>query len=252
MEELLGKTHISRVRASLMNVITAGDFEEFVARQLSPLAPSIYIGMNRVFSIGQEDDQDLAKMRLDLYQTKRQYLLKLAESKQGFQVLEPVVCSTELYGSNFHDYVFNCRRNIGFENQPDDVANTIRFASLARNNGLYMLPKLIRISRVGAEVKVRCTNRPVTLRSLIDDRLVMQEHGQALVQGLLKAFLQLQEAHISLRTIQPSSIRFHAGEWQPLFSDISHACTMGSMPADNSPVSEPYSSHYMKMMGGWK
>jgi hypothetical protein len=59
LEELLGQTHISRLRASLMNVITAGDFEEFVARQLSPLSFSNYIGMNRLFSIDQEDDQDL-------------------------------------------------------------------------------------------------------------------------------------------------------------------------------------------------
>jgi hypothetical protein len=128
-----------------MNVIAAGDFEEFVARQLSPLFFSNYIGMNRVFSIDQEDDQDLAKMRLDLYQTKRQYILKLAEIKTAPQVLEPVLCSTEMYGSNFHDYVFNCRRNLRFEDQPDDVANIIRFASLARNKGLSMLPKLIRI-----------------------------------------------------------------------------------------------------------
>jgi hypothetical protein len=27
---------------------------------------------------------------------------------------------------------------------------------------------------------------------------------------------------------------------------------MGSEPTDNSPVSEPYSSHYMRAMSGWK
>lgn len=82
-----------------------------------------------------------------------------------------------------------------------------------------MLPQLVKVSKVDAELRVRVTNRPRVLRSVIGDRRCMEEHGQAIIKGLLQAFFGLQQGGIVCRNIQPSTIRYRKDDWDPMFSD---------------------------------
>lgn len=105
-----------------------------------------------------------------------------------------------------------------------------------------MLPHLLGVTKVNSEVRVKVTSNPLTLRSIIADRVKMQEFGPAIFRNLVKAFLDIQEAGISCRTIQPSSIRMKIGEWKPVFTDISSICGTGDKPLDDCRVSAPYTS----------
>jgi hypothetical protein len=64
-----------------------------------------------------------------------------------------------------------------------------------------MLPKFMSFVKYGPEVRIRVSNRPILLRDIIDNRLMMEANGQDIVKKLLKGVLQIQEEGISMRTI---------------------------------------------------
>jgi hypothetical protein len=192
---------MKKIRTQALTPIAYGRFEVYVASLLSPTDASKYLDLDRLYSIIMDEDEANAMLRQELYERKRGILLNLAEAEKGKVLLPDGVVTHRRLENTLTDIYFDLRRTYTQEYLPDTVAKTIRFACLAQRKSLDMLPQLVKVSRVDAELRVRVTNRPRMLRSVIGDRRCMEQHGQAIIKGLLQAFFGLQQGGIACRNI---------------------------------------------------
>lgn len=82
---------------------------------------------------------------------------------------------------------------------------------------------------------------PISLRQVLNDRSDIESKGKLLVKSLLNAFCELEEAGVTLRNIQPTSIWLTQDLSKAMFSDVRKISDADKEPDMRSLNYPPYS-----------
>ena len=78
------------------------------------------------------------------------------------------------------------------------------------------------------QVRLELTKLPLTLRSIIGNRSIMQERGKSIIILLIKALTELEQANVTHRSINPNNIQLPQDLSNIVLADLSNMVDAGS------------------------
>ena len=118
----------------------------------------------------------------------------------------------------------------------------LQFAKIFQINQLRHLQHFVSISRLGMQVRLELTKLPLTLRSIIGNRSIMQERGKGIIILLIKALTELEQANVTHRSINPNNIQLPQDLSNIVLADLSNMVDAGGEVDYEQGAEAPYCS----------
>jgi hypothetical protein len=130
-------------------------------------------------------------------------LLKLAQQTGQPKVLQPGVSMKVFTSHMTMKLVFDMRCDPGKDWVAEVLLRHLKFSLLSKNKALQCLPHFQALERSGTEAQLKVATLPLSLRTVLNDRTLVLQHGQGLVKSLLLAKKSLEDQGIIVRNLAP-------------------------------------------------
>ena len=117
--------------------------------------------------------------------------------------------------------VWCIKPNIYQEERPDSIMRFINLARFASSRHVRTLPQYQSLARNGTHLSLKLTSGYRPLRSMLHNRVLMQEKVSVLIKALLTAYLDVSNHKLTLRNLSPSTVMLDQTLSSVIFSDIS-------------------------------
>ena len=181
MQQFIGGKYLLRLRAPLLTKLARGTFSASVEEHALSKYGVCIQEITYMYSFHMEPDEINSQKRWVKYTVLRELLLRIIHDKdQDHPVPNFGLAAIEEPNSNSFS-VWDLSRRLECEHIPGEIMRQLQYAKTFELNQRQHLQHFVGISRQGMQVCLELTQLPMTLRCIIGDRRLMQEHGKRFI-----------------------------------------------------------------------